>query len=86
MKLEQGLLRKTIITKFVIHFKTQLKLGFVFALDQKCDATVWPDSFIFKSYISEQNTILTESSFHPRIYLIAISKMSGELLNQKINP
>ena len=60
MKLEQGLLRKTIITKFVIHFKTQLKLGFVFALDQKCDATVWPDSFIFKSYISEQNTMLSQ--------------------------
>lgn len=37
---------KTINNKFVIHFKTQLKLGIVFALDQKCDATAWPDSFI----------------------------------------
>lgn len=57
MKLEQGLLRKTIITTFVIHFKTQLKQGIVFALDQKCDATAWPDSYM---YISEQNTMLSQ--------------------------
>ena len=35
MKLEQDLLRKTINNKFVIHFKTQLKLGVVFALSIK---------------------------------------------------
>ena len=69
MKLEQGLLRKTIITKFVIHFKTQLKLGFVFALDQNCDATVWPDSFIFKSYISEQNTMLSQRTLSIQEYI-----------------
>jgi len=46
MKLEQDLLRKTINNKFAIHFKTQLKLGVVFALDRKCDATARPDSFI----------------------------------------